>query len=275
MTLLAFQLALADLAASAGFCARAANDADAALAGYDLTPVERRRLASAAGQRGMRVNWALYRYNRITTLATVLPGTLHLLGDGARAVADAFWGEHGPDRNMRREAERFTAFVLRMLSDGRLVSPYLREVVEFELMRYQVAVAPPAQALARVAAAAERWPHGALAPHPLVRVAAFTHDPQVLLSHVGYKQPLPYHDATEGEFYLLLDCRAGRLEQRALSVAQGRLLRDAGLRRGAAASVEAEALAAEGILVRAGPAQAGEADVSSLLLTHAPEPQPA
>jgi hypothetical protein len=254
MTLLAFQLALADLAASVDLCTRVAGDADAALAGYDLTPVERRRLASAAGQRGMRVNWSLYRYNRITTLATVLPGTLHLLGDGARAVAAAFGAGRGADRNMRREAEHFAAFVLRGVDDGRLTSPFLREVVEFELMRYQVAVTPRGPALARVAAAAERWPRGRLAPHPLVRVAAFAHDPRFLLSHLAYRRPLPYDDVAEGEFHLLLDCREGTLEQRPLDVASGRVLRAAAAGAVQAESAEVQALVSAGLLVRAGPA---------------------
>jgi|GEM_PF-397286 len=255
MTLLAFQLALADLAASAELCTRVANDPEAALAGYDLTPVERRRLASAAGQRGMRVNRSLYRYNRVTALATVSPGTLHLLGDRARDVAGAFWAAHGAERNMRREAEHFAAFVLRMLDDGRLAGPYLREVVEFELVRYQVAVEPRGPALARVAEAARRWPGGALAPHPLVRAVAFSHDPEALLSHLAYRHPLPYDDVAEGEFYLLLDYRQGHLEQRPLTVPQGRLLRDGADGGVTVDSADVRALAAEGLFVPAGPAQ--------------------
>jgi len=253
MTLLAFQLALADLAASADLCARVTSDAEAALAGYDLTPVERRRLASAAGQRGMRVNRSLYRHNRVTALATVAPGTLHLLGDEARDVADAFWAVHGAERNMRREGEHFAAFVLGMLDDGRLASPYLRDVVQFELVRYQVAVEPRGAALARVAEAARRWPRGALAPHPLVRAAAFAHEPQALLSHLAYRHPPPYDDVAEGEFYLLLDYREAPLEQRPLSVPQGRLLRGAAGGGVAVDDADARALAAEGILVPSGP----------------------
>lgn len=257
MSLLGFQLALADISASVEMCARVAADPDAALAGYELTPLERRRIEFAAGQKGMRVNVALYRYNRIITLVTVLPGTLHLLGGEGRAVADEFWAQGGPDRNMRREAQRFAAFVRRALDVGRLASPYLREVVDFEMARYEVAMAPHPVLLAQVAEAAERWPDGPLVPHPLVRVASFSHDPDVLLSHVAYKRPPPYPDAAEGEFYLLLDARSGRFEQHPLDARAAKLLSDPADREDPAHAAEVEELVSQGLLVRADPATAG------------------
>jgi hypothetical protein len=253
MSLHGFQLALADLSASVELCARVATDPDASLAGYALTPRERRRLESIAGQRGMRVNVALYRYNRINTLVTVLPGTIHLLGAGARAVADEFWAWRGWDRNMRREAQHFAAFVRRALDEGRLSSPYLREVMDFEMARYEVAVAPrPA-----VAEAAERFPHGPAVLHARVRLATFTHDPLVLLAHLAYRRPPPYPDAAAGEFHLLLDNRGGALEQRLVDGRTARLLRDPGARTDPARAAEVEALLASGLLVRADPAEAG------------------
>ncbi len=256
MSLLAFQLALADLSASVELCARVAEDPDGTLAGYELTPVERRRIEHAARQKGMRVNVALYRYNRIVTLVAVLPGAIHLLGADARTVVDEYWADRGPDRNMRRESQRFAAFVRRALDDGRLDSPYLREVVDFEMARYEVAVAPRPLLLARVAEAAERWPGGPLVLHPLVRVAAFTHDPQVLLSHLAYRHPLPYDDVAEGEFYLLLDCRGGPFEQRPLDLDVGRLLYGTAEAIDRAPPAEVEPLVSAGLLVRADPATA-------------------
>jgi len=257
MTLLAFQLALAELSTSLEACERVVADPAAALASYDLTPVERRRLESAARQHGMRVNVSLYRYNRITTLVTVLPGTIHLLGARARAVVDEFWAGRAPDRNMRRESEHFAACVLRMIGEGRLEVPYLRETVEFELARYQVAVAPAGPLLAAVDEAAARWPEGPLALHPLARVAAFTHDPLPLLAHLAWKHPPPYDDVAEGEFYLLLDYRTGGLEQRPLDLSTGRMLHaGSGIDAGAPGAAR---LLAEGILVRTQPAEVAHA----------------
>ena len=210
MSLIAFQLALAEMTASLAFCRRVAAEPDAALAGYELTDLERRRLAAAAGQRGMQVNCTLYRYNRITTLATIFSGTLHLLGGEARAVADEFWAEHLPDRNMRREAERFAAFVRDALERGRLSSPYLREVVDYEMMRYELAMAPQPSRIS------EQGAVDAIDTHPLVRVAIFQHDPAILLRHLAAKDPLPYDDVPEDEYHLLLDRRGSGLVERVL-----------------------------------------------------------
>lgn len=250
MSLLAFQLALADMTASHAFCARVAAEPVAALAGYELTPVERRRLAAAAGQPGMRVNCSLYRYNRIVTLVAVLPGTVHLLADEARAVADEFWAVHPPDRNMRRESERFAAFVHAALASGRLASPYLREVVDYEMARYQLAAAPQSNRPDVVADVEDA--DGMLVPHPLVRVAGFAHDPAVLLPHLAAKRPPPYADVPEGEHYLLLDRRDGAYRERPLDPRLARALLAAA--RDEELSIDdADEMIAAGLLIRPAP----------------------
>jgi hypothetical protein len=254
MSLLGFQLALADLSASVELCAKVAADPQATLAGYELTPLERRRIEFAAGQQGMRVNVALYRYNRIVTLVTVLPGTIHLLGAEARAVVDEYWAGRGPDRNMRRESQRFAAFIRRALDTGRVASPYLREVVDFEIARYEVAVANRPVLLEQVARAGERWPAGPLVTHPLVRVATFAHDPAVLLTHLAYKRPPPYPDAAEGTFHVLLEGRGPQFEQRPLDAPAARLLLDPSAADDSVDSATVERLVAEGLLVRGDPA---------------------
>jgi len=262
MSLLAFQLALADMTASHAFCARVAADPDAALADYELTPVERRRLAAAAGQPGMRVNCSLYRYNRIVTLVAVLPGTVHLLADEARAVADEFWAAHPPDRNMRRESERFAAFIRAALESGRLASPYLREVVDYEMARYLLAAAPRPGRLAEPADVGDA--DGLVVLHPLVRVAAFAHDPAVLLPHLAAKRPPPYPDVPEGEHYLLLDRRDGAYRERPLDPRLARALIAAAAGE-AATGCERDELFAAALLVRAALDAPGEAAVSALV----------
>jgi hypothetical protein len=261
MSLIAFQLALADLATSPGLCARVAEDPDEALAGRDLTPLERRRIASAAGQRGIRVNWALYRYNRMIPVTEVLRGTCHLLGDAFGALADEFWAEGGLDRNMRREAERFAGFLRRALADGRVSSPYLAEVMEFELMRYQAATRPRGPLLAAAAAAAARWPDGPLALHPLMRVASFTHEPFALLRLVAERRPPPYTGLAEGEFHLLLDFNAESYQQDLLAPAWARVVMDVLEGRGEVDPASVQALVDAGILVHTAPVGAQEAEL--------------
>jgi hypothetical protein len=253
VSLHAFQLALADLAASPALCARVADGSEVELAAYDLTAVERRRVAAVAGQRGMKVNCTLYRYNRISTLTAVMPGAIHLLGRDARTLADEFWAAAPADVNMRREAERFAVFVRSEMARSRLESPYLLEVMEYELLRYDVATRPRARLSAQVAADAERWPDGPLALHPLLGIARFVHDPLVLLPLIDARSPLPYADVPEGDFHLLLDCRAGIYEQRPLDRVTAHLLRDAFDPTVGVNDEAANELLAGGILVRTAP----------------------
>jgi hypothetical protein len=257
MSLIAFQLALADLATSPGLCARVARDPDEALAGRDLTPLEWRRIVAAAGQRGVAVNRALYRYNRTMPLTAVLRGTCHLLGEAFGALADEFWAEGGLDRNQRREAERFADFLHRALARGRVSSPYLAEVMAFELMRYQVATRPRESLLAAVDEAAERWPDGPLVLHPLMRVAAFTHEPNALLGLVAARRPPPYPGLPEGEFHLLLTFHDGTYQQKMLDPAWAAVILGVVEGRGAPAPDAVARLVADGILVRTAPDGAG------------------
>jgi len=253
MSLIAFQLALADLATSAELCARVARDPDEALAGRDLTPLERRRIVSAAEQRGVAVNRALYRYNRTIPLTGVLRGTCYLLGGALSALSDEFWAEGGLDRNQRREAERFVDFLRRALASGRVSSPYLAEVMEFELARYQVATRPREPLLAAVDEAAARWPEGPLTLHPLLRVVSFKHEPNQLLRLVSTRQPPPYPDLPEGEFYLLLNFSDGSYKQEMLDPAWAAVILDVIERRGTADPGAVAQLVQSGLLVRTAP----------------------
>jgi len=258
MTLIAFQLALADLATSSDFSARVARDPEEALAGRDLTPRERRRIAAAAGQQqGVAVNRALYRYNRTIPLTAVLRGACFLLRQDFGALVEEFWAEGGLDRNQRREAERFADFLRRMVARGRVSSPYLVEVLEFELKRYQVATRVREPLLAAVDEAAERWPDGPLALHPLLRVASFTHEPTALLGMVAARRPPPYPDLPEGEFHLLLSFHDGVYKQEMLDPAWAAVILDVTERRGAPDPAAVARLVTDGLLVHTAPGSAG------------------
>jgi len=256
MSLLAFQRALADLAASPGLCRRVRTGDPAALDGYELTPLEQRRLVSAAGQPGMAVNCTLHRSNRISSILTLLPGTIHLLAKELREVADRFWARYPvPDFTTRREVRRFCGWLMEEAEAGRIDSPFLADVTGWELAQYELRMVSRKRMLARIAQDAEHCPDGPLAVHPLVRVAAFRHDPDVLVPLAERKAPLPWTDVPTGEFYRLVDVREPRRVVAPLDVPTGRAL--AAIQRGEPIpDDQRDALLTAGLLVRAAPAGA-------------------
>jgi hypothetical protein len=216
MSLVAFQRAIAHMAASPQMCRRVLDDAPAALVEYDLTPLERTRLASAAEQRGMRMNIMLYRNGRLSPLVSQLPGTFHLLGYGLREVAEAFWAENPKvPRGVPGEMRRFAAFLRRRIAEGALAEPLLPEVLDWEMETYELALLPPERTRASVAdAVARARPDAPLRPHPLVGVARFTREPFAVVRALTEKRPLPYDHAAPGEYHVLIDLRG---TQRALA----------------------------------------------------------
>lgn len=216
MSLGAFQRAIADMAASPALCRRVLDDAPSALAGYALTPLEVERLASAAAQRGMRMNCMLYRNGRLSPLVSQLPGTFHLLGYALREVAEAFWVENPKvPRGVPGEMRRFAAFLRRRVAEGVLTEPLLMEVLDWEMETYELALLPPERTRASVAEAAARArPDVPLRPHPLVGVARFSREPFAVVRALAEKRPLPYDHAAPGDYHVLVDFRG---ERRALA----------------------------------------------------------
>jgi hypothetical protein len=212
MSLAAFQRAMADMAAAPAMCRRILDEGASVLAGYDLTPIEVRRLVSAADQRGMRMNCMLYRNGRLSPLVSQLPGTFHVLGYGLRAVAEAFWMENPKlPRGVPDEIRRFAAFLRRRVAEGALTEPLLPEVLDWEMETYELALLPPERTRASVAEAAARArPDAPLRPHPLVGVARFTREPFAVVRALAEKRPLPYDDAEPGEYHVLVDFRGDR-----------------------------------------------------------------
>lgn len=258
MSLLGFQRAMAALAASPDLVKEIRADPETpALDAFELTERERRRVVSAAAQRGMVINCTLHRSNRIGMVLAMLPLTVQCIGGEIRRVADLFWDESpNPDFTARRELHRFGRFVRRALDEGVLANPYLREVLDFELHQYDLGMAPTKRLSAEAAAVAERWPDGPLALHPMLRVAAFRHDPSALLRLLREKRPLDAEPIAEGEFYLLLDMRQGSRRIVPVDAAWGRVLS------GTAApdAAQAQALLSTGILVRAAPRDVATAE---------------
>lgn len=216
MSLLAFQRAMADMAASPQLCRRVLDEGEAALAAYDLTPIERQRLCSAVEQRGMRMNIMLYRNGRLSPLVSQLPGTFHLLGYQLREIAEAFWVENPKvPRGVIGEIRRFAAFLRRRIAEGALPDPLLAEVLEWEMETYELALLPPERTLQSIrAAAAQARPDAPLRPHPLVGVARFSREPFTVMRALAEKRKPPFDDAAPGEYHVLVDFRG---QQRAFA----------------------------------------------------------
>lgn len=191
MTLLAYQRALGDLIASPKFCLAVRADPEGALAGYDLSPRELRRLTAVVFQPGMSTSCTLYRVNRITPIATYLPLTAQLLGDGLVGEAELFWAEGTPsDLQFGPETERFARFLAGRIETAAIADPYLGEVLAFEVAVNRVRVAGPGE--------------------PLSEEVLFRHDPLVLLEALAEgrrpEPPLP-----EGNFPLVVDATSGKI----------------------------------------------------------------
>jgi hypothetical protein len=186
MSLASFQSALCDLIASPSLCLAVRADPDATLARYELSELERKRLATVVWQRGMSTNCSLYRSNRITPIYTLLNYTCLSLGDQFRTLIDQFWGvKDYQDGQFKSEAERFGSFLRQKIAAGDVASPFASELLDFELARNALEFAPRKELLRTVALLP---PLAADAPcrlHPLARLVRFRHDPAVLLSAAG------------------------------------------------------------------------------------------
>jgi hypothetical protein len=229
MSLQDFQHVLSELVMSPAFRARVAADPEPALAAFELSPRERRRLADLARSPGMQTGTMLHRANRLSMLSNTLPRSCKVLGPrGLKELVHAYWSGHPPETQLYvREAQRFAGYALARLAEGSFAHEFLREVLETELAilvlgRAGEAWQPPADVLAA-------RDSGTLVPrlHPLCRVVAWRHDPDAVLDALDGGQPLAGLPA--GEHYLLLTAGAGgRVTMKPVSAEAGRALLAAG-----------------------------------------------
>ncbi|MDB4947748.1 MAG: hypothetical protein JWM27_397 [Gemmatimonadetes bacterium] len=213
MSLLEFQRALADLAASPQLCRELRAEAGPVLDRWRLDPRERTRVEAAVRHPGWVVNCTLWRANRLGPIYTLLSRSCYLLGDRFRDEVERFWTLHPrPDFMTRREVPRFGAFLHERLRSGGLRDPYLDEVLTFELAFFELGLLPRRQIAAETEEAMEAFPGTPLRLHPLVRVIRFSHDPAPLLDVLRRFQPVPA-DLAAGEFYLVVDGRQAEERQ--------------------------------------------------------------
>jgi len=246
VSLLGFQQALADMVATPSLVVAVRGGELGALEAYDLTPRERRRLEVVAAQPGMEVNCTLYRTNRLTPIAMLLPHTCFVLGDRLTWVAERFWDSHLTELQFRTEVERFAAFLQDLIRSGELDEPLLEEILAFELAANELRFLPRRQ----LAEAARSATGPGLRLHPLVRLVRFRHDPYALLERLAATERPPY-ELEEGEFALVLIAGPDELDVRVVDEQLAVVLE--ALEGGTASLEESEAdlLLAEGLAVRA------------------------
>ena len=208
MSLDVYQEVFCRMVASLAFRERVVERPDEVLNDLDLTERERRRLLAIASDPGMRVNTAIHRANRISPLDHTLPLTCFLLGHRLHVLFERYWSEN-PSENLQSPVEcaRFAAFLKGELTSGRLVDPYVEDVLEFERTCTELRFFTEEE-LREAASLRDGL-------SPLVRVVTFHHDPVPLLESLANRE-MPPSDLPAGEFHLLIDCRSGEADFRLL-----------------------------------------------------------
>jgi len=253
MTLAAFQRALCDLVASPRLCVALREDPQTALADYDLSAREFDRLVDAVWQKGMSTNCSLYRSNRITPIYTLLNSTCMMLGEAFPALIDRFWeSKEFRDGQYFTEVEKFAHFLKRLIAAGELDGSFLEEVLDFEVAAVALMFSPRRKILAALAEppapmAETRW-----RLHPLVRVVAFRHDPDIVIAALRAERP-PDPELPAASFFVALSVVGPALEVVPLPPQAGRTLAGSGSGEGVPLPPEtALALRRAGVLVPAG-----------------------
>jgi hypothetical protein len=212
MSLASFQRALCDVIASPSLCLAVRADPGATLNCYELSELERKRLAAIVWQRGMSTSCSLYRSNRITPIYTLLQLTCLSLGGQFPTLIDQFWETTNyQDAQFMSEVERFAAFLRQRIAEGIVASPFASELLSLELAKHALGFAPRKELLRKLALAP---PLDADAPcrlHPLARLIRFRHDPAVLLRGVA-SGTMPPPDLPSVEALVVLSVIDGPLK---------------------------------------------------------------
>jgi hypothetical protein len=233
MSLRGFQQALSELVMQPALRRRLAEGAEeetaAALAAYDLSERERRRLALLVRDPGLQTGTTIHRSFRLSMLANALPRTCKALRPPElKELVYAYWREHLPrSYQYLPEARGFAEFALARVRAGGLVNPFAEEVLEAELAMIALA---RVEAWQPPEATGEETGEGGDAKvrlHPLCRIVPFRHDPDTLLPALAAgRVPADGADALpEGEHYLLLlSAGEGKIDLHSIGREQGRAM---------------------------------------------------
>lgn len=144
MSLRSYQTAFARMTLDPALCRRIMAEGDAALADYDLTPLELRRLTAIVRQPGMKVNCTLSRANRLAAISGLLPRTCDLLSGQLRELLDRFWSERTMANLQTLPAGlEFAAFLEREIAAGRVSHPSAAETLAAEVAAARVLTPQP------------------------------------------------------------------------------------------------------------------------------------
>jgi hypothetical protein len=224
VTLPAFQQALCELIRSPEACLELRAGRDGLLERYDLSPRERARLLDIVRQRGMSTSCTLYRSNRVTPIYTLLHSTCLVLGDRLKETLDAYWAATDlRDLEFKHEIDRFARFLRDGPAAAAAADPLLEAVLAFELAVNELRFAPRRRILEDLRAAGGHTGEAArLRLHPLVRIARFDRDPELVLPALAARE-VP-RDLPAGEHYLLLSAVEDELAAQVLEGPSGALL---------------------------------------------------
>jgi hypothetical protein len=196
MALIEFQRAFADLAASPRRCLLARVNPEIVLKSYNLSSIERRRLATMVRDRAMSVNCTLYRVNRLTPIYSVLPLTCFYLGDRLGSELDVFWASFD-DATLQygKEAWRFGNWLFARIAAGAIPRGPVEDAIRFELAAFEVRTAPP----------------------PRTRLLHFAYEPRAVLNPASGDDLVP----APCDRWVLLDATGASLEVHCLDGSVG------------------------------------------------------
>lgn len=201
MALRDFQRALTSLTLDARFANAVHAGGTDALAAYELSPREARRLVAVTRQPGMSLNCTLARANRFAAIHAVFAMTCVLLGVELRAVLDELWSGRLPDNvQLQGEEEPFAELVRRRLAaeGGAGLSEHLPAILAYEW------------ACLELAQLVRHSPRPELAPRES-RWVAFSHDPEPVLAALQQGlQPAP--GSARGDFRVRITLIDAELE---------------------------------------------------------------